>query len=255
MRNIKSYKELFEAVQEYREQRSSENDIRYTFKLNGYRYKVAIWYDSSIHSYKTFEVEFSFDGQKNPSDRARQDLKHLNSVLDTVCEIVEKTVKKYKIEHIKISPSTSEDESVEFYEMNIRSKMYLRYIVNRYGKENVENVGKFINVDMTKVFPDVFGNRGESRIKLVVDELVRLSDENPDREGIERGIDGANEEHFTIDTDFIINSERGAIYITIQVWDALKEYNITWDMMDIGEEGDKYFISFEELLEFLKNFK
>ena len=181
---------------------------------------------------------------------------HLNSVLKTVCDIVESEVKEKKIKEVKFEGAGDEKDTNEFYEANIRAKIYMRFLNNRYGINKVENIGRYIKVDMTKVYPEVFENiPKKNRMDLIVDELVRISDEYPNREGIMRGVDGVNDKQFNISTDFIVNSDYGSLNVEIDVWEDANEFNITWDKMDINEEGSEYFSNFSELLNFIKGFK
>lgn len=257
MKNILDFKTfglLEHVIFDYRKVMDTDKSIKYEFNANGEKYFLTIWHDESKHDFGVYEVEFGFRNQKSSGERAGKDLKHLNSVLNTVCEIIEIVVKDKKIETIRIEGAGDRKDTGMSYDDNIRSNIYLRFLTNKYSTSAIKNIGRWITVDMTKVFPELFKDK-KNRIELVVDELVRLSDEDPNREGIMRGVSGISEEQFDISTDFILNSKFGSLYIEIQVWDAPKEFYISWNKMDEDEEGSENFKSFDELLNYLKNFK
>jgi len=185
------------------------------------------------------------------NNRVGKDLEHLNSVLYTIADTVEKEVKEKNIKKIKIEGAGGEQDTGGFFDDTLRAKLYLRFLNRRYPNGAVETAGRFINIDMTKVFPDIIKDE-KNKMDMIVDELVKISDADPNREGIMRGVDGADESQFSISTDFIDSSKHGTIYVEIDVWDETGNYNIDWDIMDIGDEGSKSFNSFEELLNFIK---
>jgi len=258
--SFESFKKINEhVVFDYREYSNNDDLVNYKFIANGVKYDVRIWHDRKTHSFGVWEVEFGFSGQKHEGDRTHKDIKHLNSVLNTVCEISEKVVKSKKIHTLKLQAAGDEkDESGYAWDSNIRSKMYVRFLSNRYGSDKVEDFGRYITLDMTKVFPEIIDTTKKSKKDLVVDELLRMSDEDPDRESISRGVDGVDDNQFTVYTDSVLNSKVGVVNFEIDVWVAANEYSVGYEFYDReGEEdgGEKYenFDNFDSLLTYLKN--
>jgi len=258
MESILSFK-LFNLIKEsqvysYRKIVDREDSIKYLFDANGIPYFVNIWHDNSTHNYRQYEIDFGFENQKHSGDVTKRDLKHLNSVLITVCEIMENEVEDKKIKYVKVEGAGGESDNIGMFNSTIKSKMYYRFLSNRYGSENVNHAGRYINVNTFNIFPNIFSKDNKSRKDLVLDEILRIND-NPDNiDGIERGVYGIDDSKFGISTDFIDNNEKGGINIEIGVWDQANEYEMSWEYIDDGGEGDKNFNSFEELLNFLKKF-
>lgn len=256
MKHLLTFEKVFESILDYRLILDTKNEIKYRFISNNIKYFVTIYHDNRVHNFGEYEVEFGDINQKSPSDRTGLDISHLHNVLDTVCDIVENVVKKYKIPTIKLDGALDEkDDNTFLLGSNIRSKVYTRFLSRRYGSDSIYVTGRFIKVDMKKIFPDIFKNNELSKVDLIVNELVRISDEYPSEEEIRGCVDGSSDNHFNISTDSIINSKFGSLYVEISVWDDANEYSISWDKIDEGDEGFEGFNNFDSLLQYLKIFK
>jgi hypothetical protein len=234
------------------------DSIKYRFDLNGIKYEVSIWHDSRKHNGGVFEVEFSVPEQKHSGHRVGKDLKHLNSVLQTVSDIVEREVKEKGIRTIKMEGATGEqdidgDTSIMgALKPTVRAKLYNRFLSNRYGADAVDAVGRYMTIDMTKVFPEIFKGKEESNADKLINLLVRISDANPDEAGIRRGLDGGDlDNSFSIDTDYIESEEHGAMYFTIEVNEPMGLYEVRWEKFDTGDEHEQDFNSFEEIYNYI----
>tara|TARA_R110000772_G_scaffold1210_2_gene4280 strand:+ start:12596 stop:13372 length:777 start_codon:yes stop_codon:yes gene_type:complete len=254
MLSFKSFKNINEhVIFDYKEYSNSDDRIQYKFIADNLKYTVDIWHDRSKHEFGLYEVEFGFGEQKHEGDRAGKNLKHLNSVLNTVCEIIERVVKERKIKTIKIEGAGGDTDDRGMFDDNIRTKVYVRFISNRYGSDKVDSVARYIKLDMTKIFPEIFDDKKGNK-DLVLDELFRISDASNDTKGIMRGVDGISDDQFSVDTDFIENKKHGGIYFTINVWEEANEFSLSWELLDGDGSGDEYFDDFDSLLKFLKEF-
>ncbi|GAG25164.1 unnamed protein product, partial [marine sediment metagenome] len=184
-----------EEVLKYMKKYDHGDSIQYIFEASGIRYTVNIWHDDRHHDIGVYEVEFAVDEQKNSGHRTGKDLKHLNSVLQTVTDIVENEVKAKGIKKIKMEGATGEQdiESGEsgFFGTPLRAKLYLRYLRNRYPDEAVNDAGRYIWLDMTQVYPELY--KDSSNADAIIKLLVKLSDANEDEAGIRRGLAGQDD--------------------------------------------------------------
>jgi hypothetical protein len=235
---------------DYKNDNNDKYRISYSFDANGLKYFVSIWHNSAKHYANEYEVEFGFKTQKHSGDKANKDLSHLNSVLYTVMTIVEEAIKKYKIKYIKIEGAASEDEDDIFN--TTRADLYYRLIKNKYPNDAIEKSLRFIKIDMTKVFPDLFKNQ-ENKIDELFEIIINISDENPDVEDLKRGFEGIDN-NFYYGSDYIINSKLGHMELNITVNGDMKEYSVEYNIIDIDKSDTKDFQSYEKLILFLKNF-
>lgn len=259
MKHIKLFEELIKEFKifKYKEYYNSPEQAVYKFETEGIKYEVDIWHDSRKHSLGEYEAEFRVAGQKHAGHVTNKDLKHLNSVLYTVGEIVEKAVKEKKIKKVKLEGAGGErDKGGEgiFGALNAttRTKMYLRFLGNKYSKKAIKTIGRYIFIDMTIAYPELFADEGVSRSDELLDILVKLSDNEPDREGIKRGFNGNDDENFSISTDFIENKKLGTIYVEIDVSKGYDEYSFNWDVFNTGDEGSEDFDNYDSLVTFIK---
>ena len=220
-----------------------------TFNADGLRYSVVIEHNPAKSSFGEFEVSFSVDSQKHTSERQGRDIKHLNSVLYTVLEITEKTVKRYKIQKIKFE-GAGDDKDTDMFD-TLRSRLYNRLVDNRYPSDAISKIGRYTYIDMSKVFPDEIS--GENiKLNRLIDLLLMISDEEPNKESIMRSVDGLNDDNFNLSTDSILNSELGDIYIDINVSSLSKEYDVSYNIYDINEEESESFERFKDLYKFIE---
>ena len=246
-----------EEVLKYMKKYDHGDNMEYIFEASSIRYKVNIWHDDRHHDMGVYEVEFSVDEQKNSGYRTGKDLKHLNSVLQTVTDIVEKEVKEKNIKHIKIEGATEEQDVKSgesgFFGTPLRARLYLRYLRSRYPAQAIKDAGRYIWIDMTKVFPEDY--KDSSKADAIIKLLVKLSDANEDEAGIRRGLAGKDgDKDFSIDTDFIESKKLGAIYMVITSSEEMNLFDIEWQLLDNGESGDANFRDFKELKDWLKDF-
>jgi len=229
----------------------SEN-LSYKFNASGIPYTVSIWHDTTKHHFGVYEVQFYTSEQKHSGDRTGLDLKHLNKVIYTVFNIVETAVKKYKIQKVKLEGARDEkDSSDAYFKGSIRSKLYLRFINNRYPQEAVESIGPWINIDMTKVFPEIYASE-ENNVDNLVNTLLAISDGDPNRNYIIKGLDGSSEENISYGGE-LENNKYGLTLIEISN-DPSYGFDINWDMYDSEGEGEiRNIKTLPEVIEFLKN--
>jgi len=246
-----------EEVLKYMKQYDHGDSMQYIFQASGIRYTVRIWHDDRNHDIGVYEVEFSVAEQENSGHRTGKDLKHLNSVLQTVTDIVESEVKAKGIKHIKMEGATGEQDvesgNDSMFDQTLRAKLYLRYLSNRYPAEAIKDAGRYIWLDMTKVFPEDY--KDSSKADQIIKLLVKLSDANDDESGIRRGLGGTDaDKDFVIDTDFIESNKLGSVYMVITASEVYNQFDIEWELLDSGESGDATFRDFKELKEWLKLF-
>jgi hypothetical protein len=138
--------------------------FKFRFVLNDLNYNVFINHTTTKDVY---EVDFNYDRDFSHEEQmamsgthgifnAGMDMKHLNSVLYTVLNIVEDVVKKYKLKYIQFTGGRHKDEADGT--LTQRTKIYNRFILNKYPNDSVTIDGNKTIVDMTKVFPDAFEN-------------------------------------------------------------------------------------------------
>ena len=237
---------------DYKQTLSSPESKNYKFFANGLRYFVNIWHDMSMHDFGTFEIEFGIDEQKNAGHRTKKDLQHLNSVLYTVMDIAEKETKKSNIKKYKIEGARGEGDSTFLFDQNVRSKIYLRFLKNRYPQEGaIDTFGRYINIDMTKIFPENYSTE-KFKVDIIIDELVRISDEDPNRDAIKRGLSGSGDDDFGISSDYIVNSKYGEMFFEISVNKHFKEYDLNWESFETGDSKQEYFDNFKDLVKYLR---
>jgi len=229
---------------------SRDGKIEYRFDADGIMYTLSLFHFNDKHDYGVYEAEFKAKGQGDPAHRVGRDIVHLNNVLYTSAEIIEKVVKERKIGMVMIDPS-NDDENLSWRDLSLRGQVYVRFFKSRYPADALRVSGNKIYIDMTKIFPNVFGDMGEDRVKAVVGELVRISDNDPDEEGIMRGLSGTSNGDFVINTDYIENSVYGNVYVSIVVNDRMMHYGVEFQPSE-GEYEDESFRSFDELIKYLK---
>jgi len=235
--------------------RNQIDHIRYVFTVNGVLYNVNFWHDDKVHKFGEYELEFSIDNQNNTGQRVGKDLRHLNTVLYTVTNIIEREVQEKGIIRVKIEGAGDAKDSAGIFNPTIRAKLYLRFLKNKYPTDAITAAGRYINMDMTKIYPNMKRDAESSSDKLIKALLV-VSDADPDETGLRRGLSGKDESQFVINTDFIQSSKFGTIYVEIRVWGAINEYELAWDINSTGNEGSKEFESVDQMVEFiLANFK
>lgn len=246
-----------EEVLKYMKQYDHGDNMQYIFQGSGIRYTLRMWHDDHSHDMGVYEVEFSVAEQENSGHRTGKDLKHLNSILQTVTDIVEREAKSKGIKKIKMEGAIGE-QNIEsgkygFFATPLRAKLYLRYLNNRYPAEAVKDAGRYIHIDMTKVFPEDY--KDSSKSDQIIKLLVKLSDANDDEAGIRRGLGGTDgDKDFMIDTDLIQSNRLGGVYMLITASEIYNEFSIEWKLLDSGESNTADFNDFKGLKDWLKLF-
>tara|TARA_R110000868_G_scaffold76573_6_gene220178 strand:- start:10340 stop:11122 length:783 start_codon:yes stop_codon:yes gene_type:complete len=235
--------------------RNQIDHIRYVFTVNDVLYNVNFWHDDRMHRFGEYELEFSVEEQINTGQRVGKDLKHLNTVLYTVTNIIEREVKEKGILRVKIEGAGDAKDTGSMLNPTLRAKLYLRFLRSKYPTDAISTAGRYINMDMTKIFPNMKKDAESSSDKLIK-ALLTVSDADPDEAGLRRGLSGKDESQFVINTDFVESSKFGNIYVEIRVWGAINEYELSWDIGSTGNEGSKEFENVDQMVEFiLANFK
>jgi hypothetical protein len=225
--------------------------LRAKFDTDGLNYTVNMWHDENMHNFGEYELSFGVASQRHEGERQGRDIKHLNNVLYTVTDIAEELSKQFKIKKIKIDGASDEKDDGGMFADTLRGRIYTRFLKNRYPDDAVEPYGRFIYLDMTKVFPEIIKDE-KGKADMLIDLLVGISDADPNEEGIRRGLSGENDDNFGVSTDFIQSSKYGTIFLGINVNGGWGEYSIEWDLLDQGDEGMEDFDSFEGLINFIK---
>jgi hypothetical protein len=245
IREYLNEKEIFEEIQIQPYKITKESDKKYVsyFNVNGLDYKVDIYHDDSKHKFGVYEVEFSTKNQKNAAHRTNKDLKHLNIVLYTVSEIIKEVVKNNNIKQIYID---SANDEFDINNLNtLRSDIYYRFLKNNFKNGKIERYGRFINL--------YFKNDEKyPKLEILKNILYSISNNYLDVAGIERGINGLNDNYFEIKTDYISNINVGDILFNIIVNTNDNKYSLEYEIYDLGINFNKKFNSFNDLVRMLK---
>lgn len=232
-------------IPKYTIEKRSENEYIGYFKANNLKYSVDIYHNDKKHRFGVWEVEFSVENQTNAGHRTKKDLKHLNIVLYTVFEIVQNVVNKIGIKKIYID--SANDEFDENIFNTTRSDLYYRFLKNKFDTAKIDKQGRFIMVS--------FSDEGNKKLDIVKDILINISDNYIDLDGLNRGINGTDDNNFQITTDFISNINVGDIYIEINVDEKNNEFYVEYEILDTGFTESYNAKSFFELINYLKKLK
>jgi hypothetical protein len=228
-----------------------KSEDRYEFMSeSGLRYEVHI-VPLKGYDFKTYEVSFGVKGEGSEYE-SKLGLVHLNSVLATVSEIVEGEIKSKGIRKIIVNPSYGErdvenPDTKKIFDPNLRYQLYLRFLTNRYSKDAVNPGFGKIAVDATKIFPELFNQ--ENKMSVIMGILNGFNDGG---QMVEVGdFDGSDDNNFSYNGD-IENSDKGGVYVVINVNDNWKEYNVEIEFYDDDKKYEDQFNSFEELVKYIK---
>jgi hypothetical protein len=253
MKFISTYKDflneqqMFEEIKisEYRIEKRNNGFIGY-FKANDLKYSVEVYHNDNKHDFGVWEVEFSVVNQAHAGHRTKKDIQHLNTVLHTVFEIVQKIVKENNIKTIYIDSANDENDENRFN--TVRAEVYYRFLKNKFGEENIDKNGRFIYV--------YFSNEeGGTKLEKIKNILIDISDNYLDIDSINRGINGVDDDNFVINTDSISNKNVGDIYFEIEVSENHKEYSLSYEFLETEESESFDCESFEELMNHLEKIK
>jgi hypothetical protein len=231
---------------------NKKGEGRYEFKTDdGLVYDVHIL-PAKGFGFKTYEVSFRVRG-KGSEYETKLDLGHLNSVLNTVTDIVDNEVKDKKIRKVIFNPSYGErdvqkGDNRKIFNPNLRYELYLRFLTNRYPEDAVLPGMGNIGIDITKIYPEIF--QESNKMSIIIELLNNFNDSG--REIVVNDFDGEDENNFTYIGE-LSNSEMGDFSIEINVHDNWKEYNIMIESYDTGEKDEEYFKTFDKLIDFIKS--
>lgn len=232
----------------YEQTRETDTFIEYSFTTDGLEYVVNLVTNKERQMY---ELGFGVVGHEDSAHRTSKDIKHLNSVLQTVDSIVANAVKKYRIKKIVFSSARGETDSDIAFISPIRLKVYLRYLKQHHPNARIEN-DRFGNVDvfMDSIYPEVFKQNKDNK-EMFLDIISAISDENPNDWRFDNNyvLDNGN---LSGESDAIINSELGPMLIGIDYDIYYKTYDLRIEIFDTSEEIHKQFKNFNDVLNFLK---
>ena len=234
-------------IQDYKTTEYGKEDLRAYFNVGGLQYTVMLMHNNKTNKFGEYELSFKVKGQKHAGERQGKDIRHLNNVLYTVMDITEKWVKKYKIRKVKFQGAADEKDSGGFLDGTARTNIYARFLKNNYPNSGnaITVSASYINIDMTKIFPDLFEEGKADKIFYL---LLELTDD--DKDEIWRTFNGSSSDSFTVSGDFY---KKGFGYFELNIGvGGFSGYSISWDIYDLGDEGDEDFNSFNELYNFIK---
>jgi len=217
----------------------------------GIIYEVHL-YPKKGYSFKTYEASFNVKG-KNSEYETKLDMSHLNSVLNTVCSIVEKEIKDKGIRKVIMNPAYGErdvnkSDNRKLFNPNTRYELYLRFLRNRYPEDAILPGLGTIGIDATKIFPNIFNE--PTKLSIIMDLLNGFNNVGKKIEVAD--FDGEDESNFKYEGE-LENDNRGMVYVVISVQDGWGEYNIEIEDIDgDGGKNEEYFNSFEKLIEYIK---
>jgi len=246
---IKYLKEqqIFEEIEisDYRIVKSDDEQYYGYFTINGLKYTVSIYHEDNKHKFGVWEVEFSVQNQTSAGYRTKKDIKHLNSVLYTVSNILKEIVENNNIKQIYIDSAND-----EFDDNNLNTKrgdIYYRFLKNNFKNNKIERYGRFINI--------YFSDEKNIKLDIIKNILIDISNNHVDIDGLNRGIGGTDDNNFRISTDFISNVNVGDIYFEIVINVKNNVFMLSYHILDNDEQESFDFNSFNELVKFLKEFK
>ena len=224
---------------------------RYEFVTDGgIKYEVHI-YPKRGYNFKTYEVSFNVKGESSEYE-TKLDMMHLNSVLNTVCDIVEGEIRDKRIRKVIMNPAYGErdvnrSDNRKIFNPNTRYELYLRFLRNRYPEDAILPGLGTIGIDATKIFPDIFNE--PTKLSIIMDLLNGFN--NVGRKIEVADFDGEDENNFKYDGE-LENDQRGMVYVIVSVHDNWGEYNIEVEDIDGDGKNEEYFNSFDGLVEYIK---
>ena len=247
IKQIIKEQQIFEEI-EISDYRIGKRDDEYYsgyFSVNGLKYTVDVYHDDNKHKFGLWEVEFSVQSQTNPGYRTKKDIKHLNTVLYTVFEIVEKIVKEVGIKTIYIDAANDEFDT-DYYNTT-RGDIYYRFLKNKFGEDKIDSYGRFITI--------YFSDEKNIKLDIIKNILIDISNNHVDIDGLNRSIGGTDDNNFKIITDAVLNVNVGVIYFEIIINVKNNIFMLSYHIHDNDEQESFDFNSFNELVKFLKEFK
>ncbi len=225
--------------------------LDYRFELNGLIYNVLF---KKVSGRNVFDVSFDYNADSSITKGthgiygANKDITHLNSVLYTVMNIVEDAVKKYKIRMIEFEGGRERGEHL--LQKTTRSKIYQRFIDQKFHPDAIEHKGNYTYVDMTKAYPEVFENESMSKIDELFGMIRQFIYPNElEQEDEKNSLSYVDDKMFTIYLNDIEmpNDDDYVELLEIGVDDYNKEYTLTIEMIRESLNVNMNFSSYESL--------
>jgi hypothetical protein len=225
--------------------------LDYRFELNGLIYNVLF---KKVSGRNVFDVSFDYNADSSITKGthgiygANKDIRHLNSVLYTVMNIVEDAVKKYKIRMIEFEGGRERGEHL--LQKTTRSKIYQRFIDQKFHPDAIEHKGNYTYVDMTKAYPEVFENESMSKIDELFGMIRQFIYPNElEQEDEKNSLSYVDDKMFTIYLNDLEmpNDDDYVELLEIGVDDYNKEYSLTIEMIRESLNVNMNFSSYESL--------
>jgi len=227
--------------------------INYKFFVSGEEYVYSMTLKTGDqYPINTYEAVFIKD--KEESDHvANIGALHFYEVLATCSSIMELECKSKKVRHYWVDGAV--DKKDKDPNDTRRSRIYDIYFSKKYGRSSVEKNGRFILIDMTKIFPELFDESDKTnQVDILVKHLVNISSKNPNIKMIKQSFQGNNEK-FNVSTDELSNKVYGGLDLDIVIDNDIKHYNIEYTKFETEdvESKNEAFSDFESLIEFMQN--
>ena len=216
-----------------------KDNYSYKFNVNDLPYHANLFHDNRKHNDGVFELSFGTE-DKGDFHRVGKDLKHMNTVLQTVAAITRDFINKEPhVEKIKIEGAVDQadvDQGAHFFSPTKRKNAYLRFIQNNFPEYDVTDAGRFIEIKVRDEVDNAL-NRAKNMLKSVSSEPIPT-----------HALQGVyhNDKQWQIDTDFI-----DPIYIDINA-DGQYGIYVTGENFDTGEEFNETFQDFESMEKYVR---
>lgn len=236
--------------------RNTMQSVSYEFYA-GDRYEFNITHKSEGFGPGTYEAVFMKDGQSSSADRGSNTgvgtfviLATCKAIMDIECK--EKKIRTYHMEGALDKESEKMKKRGDNDDDTQRARIYEMFFVDKYSSTAVSRDGRFITVDMTQVYPEVFTDvEGGSSVNGVMSLLMKVANENGNKNLIYGGFEG-NENSFSVITDELVNTNYGGLDLEIMVNNLKHEYEVQYNKFDIGEADSQTFTSLRELLQYIQ---
>lgn len=234
------------------------NSITYEFFSTDIRYEFNLTAKKEGYEVGTYEAVFIKDDQNSSADRGDLGALHFFQVLATCKTIMdieckEKNIRSFAVEGAKDVETEKTIKRGDNEDNTQRARIYHNYFSDEYPSYAVSRAGRFIVIDMTKVFPDHFDveNSESSTVNTLTKLLMRVSDKKPNPNTITQSFEG-NEDKFTISTDELENNQYGGLDLDLYVDNGGKYYKIDYSKFERGESGSEEFNDFSALTQFIQ---
>jgi hypothetical protein len=135
----------------------------FKFELGGLTYDVSF---TKTTGDMIFNLVFDYEGG-NENVGAGKDISHFNSVLYTIFDIIKYAVNKYKIKVVQFDGVWGIGESPmknnKLQSDSLRSRVYRRFLYDKYPTQSIHELDNRTYVDMTMVYPKLFDTGPQKR--------------------------------------------------------------------------------------------